>query len=187
VATFTAFYDANVLYPAELRNLLMHLALTGLFRAKWSADVHEEWISALLEKRPDLTRAKLERTRALMDLHAVDALVTGYEDLIPRLRLPDPNDRHVLAAAIRGQAEVIVTMNLRDFPSEVVAPFGIEAQHPDQFILRLLDLAPDTVIAAAETHRQSLKNPAKTVAEYLEALERQGLACTVSALTKVQN
>jgi predicted nucleic acid-binding protein len=187
VATFTAFYDANVLYPAELRNLLMHLALTGLFRAKWSANVHEEWISALLEKRPDLTRAKLERTRALMDLHAVDALVTGYEDLIPRLRLPDPNDRHVLAAAIRGQAEVIVTMNLRDFPSEVVAPFGIEAQHPDQFILRLLDLAPDTVIAAAETNRQSLKNPAKTVAEYLEALERQGLACTVSALTKVQN
>ncbi len=187
MATFTAFYDANVLYPAELRNLLMHLALTGLFRAKWSANVHEEWISALLEKRPDLTRAKLERTRALMDLHAVDALVTGYEDLIPRLRLPDPNDRHVLAAAIRGQAEVIVTMNLRDFPSEVVAPFGIEAQHPDQFILRLLDLAPDTVIAAAETNRQSLKNPAKTVAEYLEALERQGLACTVSALTKVQN
>jgi predicted nucleic acid-binding protein len=116
---FIAFYDANVLYPAELRNLLMHLALTGLFRAKWSADVHEEWISALLEKRPDLTRDKLERTRALMDLHAVDALVTGYEDLIPGLQLPDPNDRPVLAAAIRGQATVIVTMNLRDFPSVV--------------------------------------------------------------------
>ena len=86
VATFTAFYDANVLYPAELRNLFMHLALTGLFRAKWSADVHEEWISALLEKRPDLTREKLERTRTLMDLHAIDALVTGYEDLIPGLQ-----------------------------------------------------------------------------------------------------
>lgn len=120
MARFTAFYDANVLYPAELRNLLMHLALTGLFRAKWSADVHEEWISALLEKRPDLTRDNLERTRALMDLHAVDALVTGDEDLIPGLRLPDPNDRHVLAAAIRGQADVIVTMNLRDFPAQIV-------------------------------------------------------------------
>jgi hypothetical protein len=81
VAGFTAFYDANVLYPAELRNLLMHLALIGLFRAKWSADVHEEWISNLLKKRPDLTRDKLERTRMLMDQHAVDALVTGYEDL----------------------------------------------------------------------------------------------------------
>ncbi len=182
MATFTAFYDANVLYPAELRNLLMHLALTRLFRAKWSADVHEEWISALLEKRPDLTRNKLERTRALMDLHAVDALVTGYEDLIPGLHLPDPNDRHVLAAAIRGQANVIVTMNLRDFTADVVGAFGIEAQHPDEFVLHLLDLAPGAVMAAAESHRQSLKNPPRTMAEYLEMLERQGLAHAVSAL-----
>ena len=103
MAAFTAFYDANVLYPSELRNLLMHLALTGLFRAKLSADVHEEWISNLLKKRPDLTRDKLERTRMLMDKHAVDALVTGYKDLIPGLQLPDPGDRHVLAAAIRGR------------------------------------------------------------------------------------
>ncbi len=182
MATFTAFYDANVLYPAELRNLLMHLALTGLFRAKWSADVHEEWISALLEKRPDLTRDKLERTRALMDLHAVDALVTGYEDLIPGLRLPDPNDRHVLAAAIRGQADVIVTMNLRDFPAHVVGEFGIEAQHPDEFVLHLLDLAPGAVIGAAAEHRKSLKSPPKTAADYLDALERQQLIQSVSAL-----
>jgi predicted nucleic acid-binding protein len=182
VATFTAFYDANVLYPAELRNLLMHLALTGLFRAKWSADVHEEWISALLEKRPDLTRLKLERTRALMDLHAIDALVTGYEDLIPDLHLPDPNDRHVLGAAIRGQASVIVTMNLRDFPADVVGAYGIEPQHPDQFVMHLLDLAPGAVMAAAESHRKSLKNPPRTFAEYLETLERQGLAQTASTL-----
>ena len=182
MAAFTAFYDANVLYPAELRNLFMHLALTGLFRAKWSVDVHEEWISALLEKRPDLTRDKLERTRALMDLHATDALVTGYEDLIPGLQLPDPNDRHVLAAAIRGQADVIVTMNLRDFPADVVGAFGIEAQHPDEFVLHLLDVDAGTVIAAVETHRQSLKNPAKSTNEYLGTLERQGLTQTASDL-----
>ena len=163
----------------------MHLALTGLFRAKWSADVHEEWISALLEKRPDLTRDKLERTRALMDLHAVDALVTGYEDLIPGLRLPDPNDRHVLAAAIRGQADVIVTMNLRDFPADVVGEFGIEAQHPDEFVLHLLDLAPETVMAAAESHRQSLKNPPRTIEEYLDTLERKGLTKTVATLRQL--
>lgn len=182
MAGFTAFYDANVLYPAELRNLLMHLAVTGLFRAKWSADVHEEWISSLLKNRHDLTRDKLERTRMLMDKHAIDVLVIGYEDLIPGLQLPDPNDRHVLAAAIRGQANVIVTMNLRDFPSDVLAPFGIEAQHPDEFILHLLDLAPGAVVAAAENHRQSLKNPPKTVSEYLETLERQGLTQTVTVL-----
>ena len=182
MAGFTAFYDANVLYPAELRNLLMHLALIGVFRAKWSADVHEEWISSLLKKRPDLTRDKLERTRILMDQHAVDALVTGYEDLIPGLQLPDPDDRHVLAAAIRGHADVIVTINLRDFPSDIIGPFGIEAQHPDEFILHLLDLAPGAVVAAAENHRHSLKNPPKTVSEYLETLERQGLTQTVSVL-----
>ena len=182
MAAFIAFYDANVLYPAELRNLLMHLALTGLFRAKWSAAVHEEWISSLIQKRPDLIREKLERTRQLMDLHAVDALVTGYEDLVPGLHLPDPDDRHVLAAAIRGHADVIVTMNLRDFPPEVLGPFGIDAQHPDEFVLRLLDLAPQAIVSAARNHRLSLRNPAKTTAEYLETLERQGLAHTVSVL-----
>lgn len=182
MASFTAFYDANVLYPAELRSLLMHLALSGLFRAKWSADVHEEWITAPLEKRRDLTREKLARTRSLMDLHAVDALVTGYQDLISQLHLPDPNDRHVLAAAIRCQANVIVTMNLRDFPAEVLAPFGIEAQHPDEFILHLIDEAPGTVMVAAESHRQSLKSPRKTVAEYLETLERQGLVRSAAVL-----
>ncbi len=182
MAGLTAFYDANVLYPAELRNLLMHLALTGLFRAKWSADVHEEWICSLLQKRPDLTRDKLERTRMLMDKHAVDALVTGYEDLIPGLQLPDKQDRHVLAAAIRCHANVIVTMNLRDFPSDVLAPLGMEAQHPDDFVLHLLDLGPGAVASAAQHHRESLKNPPKTVTEYLETLERQGLTQTVPVL-----
>ncbi len=182
MAAFTAFYDASVLYPAELRNFLMHLALTGLFRAKWSADVHEEWISALLRKRPDLSREKLERTRLLMDTHAVDALVTGYEHLIPGLHLPDPNDRHVLAAAIRARADVIVTMNLRDFPDETIATFGIEAQHPDEFISHLLDLSTGLVSGAARAHQQSLKNPAKSTEEYLQMLELQGLTQAVSVL-----
>src|ERR1019366_8945359 len=102
------FYDANVLYPAELRNLPMHLAMTGRFRARWSDGVHEEWITALLRNRPDLSRAKLDRTRMLMDKHAADALVTGYEDLIEGLQLPDLDERHVLAAAIRGRADGIV-------------------------------------------------------------------------------
>ena len=182
MARFTAFFDANVLYPADLRNLLMHLALTGLFRATWSAGVHEEWMSALLRNRPDLSLEKLERTRMLMDQHATDALVTGYEDLIPGLQLPDPNDRHVLAAAIRGRADVIVTANLRDFPAETLAEFGIDAQHPDEFVLHLLDLAPGIVAEAARNHRESLKNPPKTIDEYLNALEELRLTQTVSVL-----
>src|SRR6202050_1213100 len=103
----------------------MHLAMTGLFRAKWSDDVHEEWMTRLLENRPDLSREKLERNRMLMDKHATDALVTGYEDLIEGLQLPDPDDRHVLAAAIRGRADVIITANVRDFPADILTPFEI--------------------------------------------------------------
>lgn len=185
VTAFTALYDANVLYPAELRNLLMHLALAGLFRAKWSAEIHEEWISNLLENRPDLTRAQLDRTRALMDLHALDAVVTGYEDLIPGLRLPDPNDRHVLAAAIRARADVIVTMNLRDFPAQALDCYGIDAQHPDTFVMHLLDLDPNAVADAANHHRTSLKSPTKTAAEYLETLARQQLTETAMALRNI--
>jgi hypothetical protein len=182
MAALIAFYDANVLYPAELWNFLMYLALSGLFRAKWSAAVHEEWISNLLKNRPDLTREKLERTRQLMDKATLDALVEGYEDLIPTLTLPDENDRHVLAAAIRGEAHVIVTMNLKDFPDEVLQNFEMEAQHPDEFIMQLIELAPDVVMDAAETHRQSLKNPPKSIEKFFASLETRGLPKSVAAM-----
>ena len=108
-----AFLDASVLYPAPLRDLLLELAVSDLFRAKWSASVHEKWIRALLRRRPDLTAERLERTRGLMDAHVRDALVTGFEDLIGEVQLPDPDDRHVLAAAVVAGADIIVTANLR--------------------------------------------------------------------------
>jgi len=106
VSGLTAFYDANVLYPSELQNLLMNLALTGLFRAKWSAAVTENGLTRSCAVVP-ICRGQNWRTRMLMDLHAADALVTGYEELIDSLQLPEPCDRHVLAAAIRGRADVI--------------------------------------------------------------------------------
>ena len=140
-----AVFDANVLYPAPMRDLLMHLTLIGLFQAKWSLQIQEEWISNLLVNRPDLTRLQLERTQRLMNKHAVDALVSGYEYLIPSLQLPDPNDAHVLAAAIQAHSDVIVTINLRDFPSKILAPYGIEAQHPDEFIMNLFNDNPVAV------------------------------------------
>jgi len=173
VATLGAFFDANVLYPSGLRNFLMHLALTGIFRAHWSAEVHDEWIRNLLKNRPDITRDKLERTRRLMDQAAPDALVTGYESLIDSLELPDRDDRHVLAAAIRCGASVIVTLNLSDFPNAALAEFGIEAQHPDDFVLSLTETFPEFVLEAARTHRASLRNPSKTRDEYLAELNTQ--------------
>jgi hypothetical protein len=185
VATLGAFFDANVLYPSGLRNFLMHLALTGIFRAHWSAEVHDEWIRNLLMNRPDITRDKLERTRGLMDQAAPDALVTGYESLIDSLELPDRDDRHVLAAAIRCGASVIVTLNLSDFPNAALAEFGIEAQHPDDFVLSLTETFPEFVLEAARTHRASLRNPSKTRDEYLAELNTQELCRSAAALREL--
>jgi predicted nucleic acid-binding protein len=182
VSRFIALYDACVLYGAPLRDLLMHLALTDLFRAKWSDDIHEEWMRNLLQARPDLRREQLERTRDLMNAHVRDCLVTGYEELITALQLPDPLDRHVLAAAIRSKADIIVTFNLRHYPNEVLEKYGIDVQHPDEFITHLLDIAAPTVCAAAKRHRESLRNPPKSVEEYLSVLERQGLPQSVAVL-----
>ena len=185
MATIGAFFDANVLYPSGLRNFLMHLALTGIFRAHWSAEVHDEWIRNLLKNRPDITRDKLERTRRLMDQAAPDALVTGYESLIDSLELPDRDDRHVMAAAIRGGASVIVTLNLSDFPNAALAEFGIEAQHPDDFVLSLTETFPEFVLEAARTHRASLRNPSKTRDEYLAELNTQELCRSAAALREL--
>jgi hypothetical protein len=182
VAALTVLYDACVLYPAPLRDLLMHLALTDLIRARWSNAIHEEWMRNVLANRPDLKREQLERTRDLMNAHVEHCLVEGYEPLIPGLELPDPEDRHVLAAAIRAGAHVLLTFNLSDFPAEVLQPLGIEAQHPDEFLAHLLDLAPATVCAAAKRQRKGLKNPPKTAEEYLATLARLSLPQTVIRL-----
>src|SRR3954451_7426417 len=126
-----AFLDASVLYPASLRDLLMRLTMANLFQARWSNDVHKEWIRSVLRDRPDISPNQLHNVRNAMDLHAEDCLVIGYESLIASLALPDPDDRHVLAAAIVAEADVIVTHNLKDFPPESLTPYQIEAQHPD--------------------------------------------------------
>src|SRR5690349_1270660 len=93
-----AVYDSCVLYPAPLRDLLMHLALTDLFQAKWTETIHQEWMRNVLSNRPDLMLNQLQRTRDLMNAHIRDCLIVGYEEIIPTLSLPDPNDHHVLAA-----------------------------------------------------------------------------------------
>ena len=182
MASFTALYDACALYPAPLRDLLVRLAGTGLFRARWTNAIHEEWIRSVLQDRPDLDRARLERARDLMNAHILDCLVMDYEDLIPALSLPDEADRHVLAAAIRGRADVLVTFNLKDFPAPVLAHYGIEAQHPDIFVQHLLDLNEPLVCAAVRAQRLNLRNPPRSAEELLGTFEAQGLKQTVARL-----
>ena len=179
---FTAVYDACVLYPAPLRDFLMCLALSGRFRARWSTQIHDEWQRNLLKNRPDLKAEQVDRTSVLMDQAIPDARVTGHEDLIDGLTLPDPDDRHVLAAAIRCNASVIVTFNEKDFPASAMATYGIEAQHPDLFIDNLFHLDQAAVVAAAQQQRTQLKNPPLEVDRYLDVLRRQGLVQTAKAL-----
>ena len=175
-------FDACILYPASLRDVMMYLAGSGLFQAKWTDKIHEEWISNLLEDQPEITPAQLARTRNKMDNVVLDALVTGYEPLIDTLSLPDKDDRHVLAAAIHAGASYIVTNNIRDFPNSILAQHGVEALTADKFIIRLIEENAGAVLAAVKRQRERLKNPPKTVNEHLETLKKQRLPQTVAFL-----
>jgi predicted nucleic acid-binding protein len=182
VSSYIALFDANVLYPAPIRDLLLQLALSDLFRAHWTNDIHNEWIENLLMNNTSLSREKLERTRDLMNSKVRDCLIEGYHELIPGLNLPDKKDRHVLAAAIVGNCDVIVTQNLKDFPTSETSKYGIEAQHPDEFISNLTGLAPGIVCEAVKKVRARLKNPPYSVEEYLDTLRKQGLLATAGEL-----
>lgn len=185
IRPYTALLDANIFYPAPLRDLMMQLAVQDMFHGRWTEDIHREWIEALLRTKPHLERARLEATRDLINASTRDALITGYEAIIPTLELPDPNDRHVLAAAIVGRCDVIVTVNLRHFPNTALAPFQIEAQHPNVFLCNHLDLAPDVFCEAVRKVRGRLRNPPYSVDEYLDTLARQGLNDLSEALREI--
>lgn len=174
--------DACVLYPAPLRDMLVRLAVTGLFRARWTNDLHAEWIGNLRKNRQDIPEQRLQQTRQLMDNAVPDCLVYGYEHLIESLDLPDPNDRHVLAAAIRAKAEVIVTFNGRDFPEDKLAEFDIHTQHPDDFIANLYDLSPQTVVAVTKQQRACLVSPTVSPEQFIAIMQKNRLSNLASYL-----
>jgi predicted nucleic acid-binding protein len=176
-----ALLDANVLYPAPLRDLLLQLAFAGLFQARWSADINDEWRRNLLAARPELT-AQIALTQATMHRAMPDALVTGYEVYIADLSLPDPDDRHVLAAAITAGADVIVTFNLKDFPSEVLTTHGVEAQHPDAFLQLFITVMPDLFFRGVRDCLSRLTRPPVGADDYLKIMRRIGMAETVRFL-----
>jgi predicted nucleic acid-binding protein len=182
VARPVALYDANVLYSAPVRDLLMWLARAGLVAARWTDAIHEEWMRNLLHNRADLKREQVERTRGLMEVAVPGALVRGYEHRIAGLSLPDPDDRHVLAAAIEAGAEIIVTFNLADFPPAALDPYEIRALSPDEFVMELGREDPDAVVSVARVQRANLRNPPATVDEHLASLARVGLRETAAWL-----
>lgn len=181
---FTAVLDACVLYPAPVRDLLLHLASFDLYKPKWTDRIQDEWKRSLLQKRSDLTSKQLDRTTQEMSKAFPDATVERYESLISSFQLPDEDDRHVLAAAVRCSADVIVTSNLKDFPEKYLKEFDIEAQHPDVFISNLIDLNPKKALSAFKQQVSFLKNPPKKASEVLEMLKKSGL---VAASSKLQD
>ena len=179
---FTVILDACVLYPAPLRDILLSCAQQGLYKPKWTEAIQDEWQRNLLKNRPDLRKHQLVSTSKAMSAAFPEALVVHYEKLIAALSLPDPDDTHVLAAAIRTNADLIVTFNLKDFPHDIVAEFDIEVQHPDVFLTNLFELNPEKSVIAFQEQVKRLRNPPKPAPEVLEILARQGLHSFVAKL-----
>lgn len=187
VKKLTVLYDACVFYPNYLRDVLMQLTTTNLFQARWTDQIHDEWIRNLLANRPDLSAERLNRLRGAINRSVSDGLVADFEHLIPSLDLPDPDDRHVLAAGIVAKVDVIVTFNLKDFPASALGDYGIKSQHPDDFITDLIDVGPLKVFEAVRTIQTRLKNPRMDFEKYMDVLLNQGLPISVSKLRQMQS
>jgi hypothetical protein len=175
-------YDACVLYPAALRDLLLRLAVAGLCRARWTEEILEEVFESLTRDRPDLDPYRLSITRRRMCEAVHECLVTDYHRFVPDLELPDPGDRHVLAAAIACDAESIVTNNLKHFPEKSLEPYGVVALSADEFVMSLIGMAPDIVAGALRKQAAALKHPPCSEEMLLAKLDRQGLKRSSQAL-----
>lgn len=178
-ARYTALLDACVLYPLAMCDALMSLAPAGLFAARWTRRIEVEWIAALETQRPDL-RGRLSVRRDQMRSAVLDWEVSeaAWQACAGGLALPDPDDVHVLAAALAGHADCIVTANLRDFPAQRVADLGIEVIRPDQFIVAQWDLDQLTAVAAFKRMRARWMKPEASAEDFAAALERGGLPST---------
>jgi predicted nucleic acid-binding protein len=174
-----ALLDANVLYPARLRDLLIRLAIAGLYQARWSDRILDECFDNLIADRPDLPAGQITRTRRLMTTALPDAAVVRYEHLVEEHDLPDPDDNHVLAAAQAADATLVVTGNGKDFPSDKL-PSGLQVVSPDEFVLALVGEDLDTVAEVIEAQAAALVNPPMTSSQLLDGLEEVGLVTSVA-------
>jgi hypothetical protein len=177
-----AVLDANILYPAPVRDFLLHLAAAGLYKPAWTAQIQDEWVRSLLKNRPELTRKQLVKTCKAMDGAFPDANIEGYADIITQIKLPDENDRHVLAAAIKARAAVIVTSNIKDFPTAILSKYNIVAMRADDFILQLISHDKTIVQKALENQVALLKNPPRSMEDVMNTLQQCGLHKSIALL-----
>lgn len=179
--------DANVLYSAPLRDFFLNLADVGMYIPKWTDEIHNEWIRNLLKNRPDIKEQSLRRAQEYMNSAFPDSNISDYEIFLNSLNLPDENDKHVLAAAIKGRVDFIATFNTKDFPQEYISSFGLEVLNPDQFTSDLFFSNPHKVSKALDNQVKNLSNPPKSRAEVLNNLYRCELKNTVENLRTLQS
>lgn len=184
---FTAFIDACSLAGALRRNLLLTLAEAEFYRLRWSAPVLSETEAAiekmLLAKGAPDAQARAARARQAMETAFEDAMVAGFDELLGvGALLPDSKDAHVLAAALKTRAAMLVTENLKDFPEAALERLNIEVRSSDAFIADTIALDPGKAVAAIRTMRLRLKKPEKTSEVLLLDMEAMGLVEAADAL-----
>jgi hypothetical protein len=170
-----AVFDACILYPFHLRNIVVQAAVDRLVDARWSDEIHDEWIRSLAADAPAIPVERLQTTRRLMNHALPAATISGYEALIPTVNLPDPGDRHVVAAAATAGASVILTWNLRDFPAGVLKTFGLRRETPDAFLDDLYKTIPNLIVESLANARRNLSNSRVSAADFIDILKHQKL------------
>jgi predicted nucleic acid-binding protein len=179
-----AVFDACILYPFHIRNIIVQAAVDRLVDACWTDAIHEEWIRSLTANTPAIPIDRLQVTRRLMNDALPMAMVSDYEEHIPRVTLPDPNDGHVVAAAIAAKASLILTWNLRHFPESELKKFGLRMMTPDSFLCGLFDQVPDLVIGSLANARQNLTKIRVSGSDFIRILEGQKLVQLANRVEK---
>lgn len=177
---FKCVLDTNVIYPIEIRDLLFWFAHFDMFTPKWSEHIFDEWKDVMMRKGVSEEEANKRVERA--NIAFPDALVNNYSGLINSLELPDPKDRHVLAAAIKTNANIIVTNNIKDFPTDYLASFGLTAKTADDFLTDIIDLNPAQAIKAFKQLVLNRRNPDLDEFQVLDILRNRGLKDTADFL-----
>lgn len=185
ISTFTVLVDANVFFGARLRSLVLTLAQTKMFRARWTERIHDEWMRNVAEKQ-NLPIEKLARTRAFMDAAVLNCLVGGYEQLETSFVLPDPDDRHVVAAAVKTRADLILTFNRKDFPPDILEPLGLATQHPDDFLQDMFGISTELFIEAVREDFRHYLAPPLSFDAYVASLARSGVSKTAALIGELR-
>ena len=177
---FKCVLDTNVIFPIEVRDLLFWFAHDDLYTPKWSKHIFDEWEDVM--RRKGVSETEIKKRISWADQAFPDAMVENYEGLIEGLELPDLKDRHVLAAAIKTNANIIVTNNLKDFPEDYLVTYGLAAKNADDFLTETIDLNPTTAIHSFRKLVMNRRNPDLDEFEVLASLRRNGLNDTANYL-----